>query len=68
MSLPYRRLSDPPRNRRERLEDLFCDLAIKALLPIEKYHRWVLTRAYKKGKYVRPGTERAALTTKKGTP
>lgn len=68
MSLPYRRLSDPPRNLRERLEDLFCDVAIKLIIPAEKYHSWVLKRAYKKGKYVRPGTERAALTTKKGSP
>ena len=40
-------------------------LAILVLRPFEIYHAWVWKRAYAKGKYVRPGTEKPCLTTRR---
>ena len=40
-------------------------LAILLLRPVEAYHSWVWRRAYAKGKYLRPGTEKACVTTRR---
>lgn len=48
--LPYRRLSDPPRNRREWTEDRLVDLMVWLLRPVEAFHRWSWYRSFGKGK------------------
>lgn len=47
------------------MSDHLVRLAVLLLRPVEAYHAWVWRRAYRKGRFVRPGTEKPCVTTRR---